>query len=116
MLHFIQRFLCSYFQNIILGSVILKPEYFVSPRGKCMLTFEGYKFTEVVRKGDRRTWRCAYRENDRYICKTYATTDTFDYQERVYFRGQHCHPPESNLLNENSKKRKSKKKLDEFIG
>lgn len=58
-----------------------------------MLNHNGYRYTELNKKNGRVTWRCAFRQNARYVCKSYATTFYVGPQQRASFRGRHCHAP-----------------------
>lgn len=63
-----------------------------------MLTYNGYRYTrqrkcEREYRANRFGWRCVFRQNGRYACKSYATTYCDDNQQKAQFRGQHYHPP-----------------------
>lgn len=67
-----------------------------------MLTYKGCRYTELStsQKNPNRLWRCVFRENGRYTCKTYATTYKENGVEKAKFRGIHCHLPPDDFDNQ----------------
>lgn len=78
--------------------MIDNPEFYISNKGKCMLTYNGYRYTKQRKsakeeKAQRFCWRCVHTNNGRYFCKSYATTYFVGDQQKASFRGVHLHPP-----------------------
>lgn len=67
--------------------------------GRCMLVYNGYKFTKrdhsIVTKTHTKTrWRCSFKRNGRYTCKARAQTQlSVDGIETVKYLGVHNHSP-----------------------
>lgn len=69
------------------------PQYEVSQKGREMLIVDGYKYTKRLGgSSDKIQWRCAFRENNRYVCTAKATTHKND-DKHIELRGVHLHPP-----------------------
>lgn len=90
----------SVFFFIISGFFTIdNPEYVVSPRGKFMLSQNGFNYTLIkrIRKDDcvKTHWRCTYKGNKfRKGCLATATAYEHNGNSKATFKGFHIHQPQ----------------------